>query len=196
MLMIWLVGVINLRGVKPCMIEVKQILSQGVFDLHKWVTNDKELAEYIAPRENEDSNLLNKDNDMTYFEATSPNTTVEHKVVLGIGWDTTSDKLIFHFDDLVSKCDTIKHTKRTLLSISASIFDPLGFIAPVTAKIKTIFRLLCKDKLDWDEIIPEKIVVVWNKFVEELKHLVEVWHCRFVFTANFSSGSRIELHGF
>jgi hypothetical protein len=35
-----------------------------------------------------------------------------------------------------------------MLSISASIFDPLGFIAPVTAKIKTIFQLLCKDKLD------------------------------------------------
>ena len=83
-----------------------------------------------------------------------------------------------------------------MLSISASIFDPLGFIAPVTAKIKTIFQLLCKDKLDWDEIIPEKIALVWNKFVEELKHLAEVWYSRFVFSANFSSGSRIELHGF
>ena len=100
------------------------------------MTNDKELAEYTAPRENEDSNLLSKDNDMTYFEATSPNTTVEHKVVLGVGWNTTSNELIFRFDDLVSKCDIIKHTKRNLLSVSASIFDPLGFIAPVTAKIK------------------------------------------------------------
>ena len=68
----------------------KAILAEAGFDLRKWVTNDKELAEYIAPRENEDSNLLSKDNGMTYFEATSPNTT-EHKVVLGVGWDTTSD---------------------------------------------------------------------------------------------------------
>ena len=72
----------------------KAILSEAGFDLCKWVTNDRELAEYIAPRENEDRKL-SKDNDMTYFEATSPNTTVEHKVVLGVGWDTTSDKLIF-----------------------------------------------------------------------------------------------------
>ena len=82
------------------------------------------------------------------------------------------------------------------MSISDSIFDPLGFIALVTAKFKTIFQLLCKDKLDWDEIIPEKIAVVWNKFVEELKHLAEVRHSRFLFTVNFSSGSRIELHRF
>ena len=46
--------------------------------------------------------------------------------------------------------------------------------------------------MDWTE----KIAVVWNKFVEELKHLAEVRHSRFVSTANFSSGSRIELHGF
>ena len=111
---------------------------------------------------------------MTYFETTSPNITAEHNVVLGVEWDTTSDELLFRFDDLVSKCATIKHTKRNLSSISASIFDPLGFIAPVTAKIKTIFQLLCKDKLDWDEIIPEKIAFVWKKFVEELKHLAKV----------------------
>ena len=51
------------------MIEVKQFYLKPGFDLRKWVTNDKELAEYIAPRENEDSNLLSKDNDMTYFES-------------------------------------------------------------------------------------------------------------------------------
>ena len=174
----------------------KAILSEAGFDLRKWVTNDKELAGYIASKENGDGNLLGKDNDMTYFEATSPNITVEHQVVLGVGWDTTSDEFIFRFDDLISKCATIKHTKRNILSISASIFDPLGFIAPVTAKIKTIFQLLCKDKLDWDEIIPEKIADVWTKFVEELKRLAEVRHSRFVLTSHFSSGSRFELHGF
>ena len=57
-------------------------------------------------------------------------------------------EFLFRFDDLVSKCATIKHTKRNLLSISASILDPLGFIAPVTAKIKTIFQLFSKDNLD------------------------------------------------
>jgi hypothetical protein len=48
---------------------------------------------------------------MTYFEATSPNITVEHQVVLGVGWDTTSDELIFRFDDLISKCATVNTQK-------------------------------------------------------------------------------------
>jgi hypothetical protein len=89
----------------------KAILSEAGFNLRKWVTNDKELAGYIASRENGDNNLLGKDNDMTYFEATSPNITVEHQVVLGVGWDTTSDELIFRFDDLISKCATVNTQK-------------------------------------------------------------------------------------
>ena len=48
------------------------------------------------------------------------------------------------------------------------------YLISVTAKIKTIFQLLCKNILDLDEIIPEKVALVWNKFVEELKHLAEV----------------------
>ena len=175
----------------------KAILSEARFDLRKWVTNDRELAGYIESMENGDCNLLGKDNDMTYLETTSPNITAEHKaVVLGVGWYATSDELVFRFDDLVSKYATIKHNKRNLLSISASIFDPLGFNASVPSKIKTIFQLLCKDKLDWDETIPEKIALVWNKFAVELKHLAEVRHRRLVFSADFSSDSRIELHGF
>ena len=127
----------------------KAILSEAGFDLRKWVTNDIELAGYIDSRENGDCNLLGKDDDMTYFKTTSPSITAEHKVVLGVGWYPTSvSKLAFRFNDLVLKYATIKPNKRNLLSISASIFDSLGFIAPVTAKIKTIFQLLCNDKLD------------------------------------------------
>ena len=35
--------------------------------------------------------------------------------------------------------------------MSASFHDPLGLISLVTARVKTIFQLLCKDKLEWDE---------------------------------------------
>ena len=46
------------------------------------------------------------------------------------------------------------------------IYDSLGLIAPITARIKTIFQILCKDKLNWDDIIPPNIALVWNKFLE------------------------------
>jgi hypothetical protein len=115
-----------------------------------------------------------------------------NKTVLGVTWDTLTDEFVFQFDEFLEKCAVPKRTKQNLLSVSASIFDPLGFIAPVT----TIFQLLCKDKLDWDDLIPQKLALVWNRFLEELKCVREVRQPRFVLYSIFPSGSRVELHGF
>ncbi|CAB4013065.1 Hypothetical predicted protein [Paramuricea clavata] len=87
-------------------------------------------------------------------------------------------------------------TKRNILSVSASVFDPLGMLSRVTAKLKSLFQLLCKDKLDWDDLIPKDTEEVWLKFLSELKNLKEVKRFRYVFSNNFHSGFRVELHGF
>ncbi len=60
-------------------------------------------------------------------------------------------------------------TKRNILSVSASIFDLLGMLAPITAKLKSLFQLLCLDKLDWDDLIPKEIEEIWKKLVANLK---------------------------
>ena len=102
------------------------------------MTNDTELREYVESKESVLTDFSSKDNDMTYFEATSPHIDVKQKTVLGMNWDTGTNEFIFCFDSLLLRCATIEQTKRNLLSISASIFDPLGLIAPVTSKIKTV----------------------------------------------------------
>ena len=112
--------------------------------------------------------------DNTYFEVMSPSINTRHKTVLVMEWDTEKDEFVFRLDDLLKKCDSITQTKRNLLSVSASIFDPLGFVSPITAKIKTIFQMLCKDKLNWDDVIPQNVALIWNKFIKELKSLKEV----------------------
>ena len=68
----------------------------------------------------------------------------------------------------------MKRTKRNLLSVSVSIFDPLGIISPVTARITTIFQLLCKDKRNWDDETTAEVGLVWARFLQELTDLKEV----------------------
>lgn len=60
-------------------------------------------------------------------------------------------------------------TKRNILSVSSSVFDSLGLILQITAKLKTIFQLLCKDKLDWDDPIPFEIESVWVKLLDSIR---------------------------
>ena len=68
--------------------------------------------------------------------------------------------LFFIFSSLIDLARSLKITKRNVLKISASFHDPLGLISLVIARVKTIFQLLCKDKLDWDEKVTLEIETI------------------------------------
>ena len=57
-----------------------------------------------------------------------------------------------------------------MLKISASFYDPLELISPVAAPEKTIFQLLCKDKLDWNEKVSLEIEIIWREFLSNLEN--------------------------
>ena len=47
-------------------------------------------------------------------------------------------------------------TRRGLLSVLSSIYDPLGLRGPFLLKGRLIIQQLCRDRLGWDETIDEK----------------------------------------
>ena len=42
-------------------------------------------------------------------------------------------------------------TKRSVLKVSAKIFDPLGLLSPFIVKLKLLFRSLCSESINWDD---------------------------------------------
>ena len=81
------------------------------------------------------------------------------------------------------------------MKVAASFYDPLGLILPITVRVKIIFQLLCKDCLDWDEIIPNKISLVWKSFLSDLDTLNCLRVERFVCNSE-RSGEILQVHGF
>ena len=69
--------------------------------------------------------------------------------VLGIYWDIDKDTFKFKID-LKEK----PITRRGMLSIISSIYDPFGFVAPYTLKGKKLLQQLCQDEVGWDETAP------------------------------------------
>ena len=55
-----------------------------------------------------------------------------------------------------------------MVSLIGRFYDPLGFLAPVTIRFKVLFQKLCRDKLDWDESLPEELMGEWSKLVSDL----------------------------
>ena len=68
-------------------------------------------------------------------------------------------------------------TKRSVLKLTGRVFDPLGFLSPVMIRMKTIFQILCQQKISWDA---EPEGDLRSKFCE-LQRLsdVRIPHCLF-----------------
>ncbi|XP_077275585.1 uncharacterized protein LOC143904642 [Temnothorax americanus] len=72
--------------------------------------------------------------------------------VLGLRWHSQSDSFGFQLNPLTRGC-----TKRTILSEVARIFDPLGFLAPLTFTAKRLIQRLWTLKLEWDDEPPSDV---------------------------------------
>ncbi|XP_029664104.1 uncharacterized protein LOC115236046 [Formica exsecta] len=108
--------------------------------------------------------------------------------VLGLRWHSHSDSFGFQVNPLSGNC-----TKRSILSELARIFDPFGFLAPLTFTAKRLIQLLWTLKLDWDDDPPADVCHRWECYQSEFGALAPLRLCRSLAAANVI---RRELHGF
>ena len=62
-------------------------------------------------------------------------------------------------------------TKRTLLSDSSKVFDPIGWIAPVILALKSLMQQTWVEGLAWDDRLPSDIVDKWIELRTGMKDL-------------------------
>ena len=51
----------------------------------------------------------------------------------------------------------VKPTKRNILAIISSIYDPVGYLQPITVQLKILFQEICKVKVEWDDVVVKKV---------------------------------------
>ncbi|KAI4824169.1 hypothetical protein KUCAC02_012705 [Chaenocephalus aceratus] len=84
---------------------------------------------------------------------------------LGISWDVTTDEFTFQ----VSMAEK-PYTRRGVLSTINSLYDPLGFAAPVSIKGRALLRELTTEACEWDE----KKLKDWCEWKDSIKDLEHV----------------------
>lgn len=65
-------------------------------------------------------------------------------------------------------------TRRGVLSTINSLFDPLGFLAPVTVQGRLLLRELVSQGTDWDTPLPEEKFMKWQGWQDSLQELNEL----------------------
>ena len=82
--------------------------------------------------------------------------------VLGLNWNTNTDTLSLSSKKLIKETNsTEKVSKRSVLSLSSKVYDPLGFVEPVTVKAKIMMQELWKHNLTWDKELPDSFKENW-----------------------------------
>ncbi|XP_058826484.1 uncharacterized protein LOC131686241 [Topomyia yanbarensis] len=131
------------------------MMLSGGFRLRKWVSNCERVLEGI-PKENR---ALPGADEITWDKDDTVKT-------LGLSWLPKTDCLKFQFT-IPTLTPNQSLTKRMILSIIASLFDPLGILGAtiVTAKIymQQLWNYRDKDgqRLEWDESIPTTVGEEW-----------------------------------
>ena len=95
---------------------------------------------------------------------------------LGVLWQAAEDVFTFK---VRPPDDYFSFTKRNFLSKVATLFDPLGFLAPFIVRAKVLLQDLWTAGLDWDDPFGEPLVCRSRKWFEELTelHQIQVPRC-------------------
>ncbi|XP_029172993.1 uncharacterized protein LOC114941956 [Nylanderia fulva] len=156
--------------------QLAELMRRGGFSLRKWASNCSELLDDLSSDQSDvTDHLILKD---------------ETLKILGLSWLPTEDSfrltVKFNFPTAL--------TKRSILSCIASLYDPLGWAAPVVINAKIILQELWLLHCDWDAPLPNELSQRWNAFASEFPQLESVRIPRW--TGQSPDNLALEIHGF
>ena len=154
-------------------------LASGGFPLRKWSSNDPDVIAKLPVE-------LRETADECVFR--NPDYNLK---TLGVKWSPNPDVFTF---SLSNDANITTFTRRSLLSDTSRLFDPMGWLAPVTIKIKCMLQKTWLTQLDWDDPLPEAIQQEWLQWRGDFPLLADIKLPRCAFPVGDSY--KISLHMF
>ena len=157
--------------------ELTEMLQLGGFRLTKWISNSNENLNTIPELEVAMKATMNLD--------------LEHiERALGIVWNVGTGCFTFKF-----KVQETETTKRGILKVTSSLFDPLGFVTPFVLKAKILLQELWRRNYDWDDDIKDDLLQYWKRWLESAKQISAI-NLNRCYTLHDYNASKIQLHVF
>ena len=130
-------------------IRLDNVMNQASMPLQEWVSN------------NEYFNFL--------YQLAVPVT----QNILGISWNPYTDNMNIVVGETLILEDSWRYTKRKTLSLVSSVFDPLGWVSPLTVRGKIFLQTLWKEKIGWDQTLNTEQVKVIRDILIDLQRVDE-----------------------
>ncbi|XP_071577170.1 uncharacterized protein [Temnothorax nylanderi] len=156
--------------------ELRELCTAGGFPLRKWAANSEDILVGI-PREHRLQRALHVWENDTHS-------------TLGLRWHPTDDEFSF----AIRTRAITEFTKRRVLSETARLFDPLGWLTPVVIRAKIFIQSAWLKRLEWDSPLPPADAQLWARFLGELPLLEGLRVSRWLNCG--ATESQVEIHGF
>jgi hypothetical protein len=165
------------NSVQECVSLQKRLskqLEKNWFHFRKWLANKNKIFQEI-PKVTENE-VFHIDNN-------------EFVKTLGLRWQADTDNFTFNINVNKKK----DFTKRKALSDMAKIFDPIGWLTPITVVAKLFIQKLWTMKMSWDQKLDGELLLEWTTFFEQLDRIEDI---QLPMWLNIKSESQIQIHGF
>ena len=172
-------GGMTVKQAKELKKQAIEIFEDATFTLHKWQSSESKL---------EGHPILPVDKEGTFAKHQLGEPCAGGPSLLGLGWSKEHDEMIVSCPEWKSD-----PTKRSTLRKLASIYDPLGFVSPVTLRRKCLYRSVCCEKLAWDAELTGTLIFKWQRWEQGLPKHIAV---RRPLADHREAIQEIQLHGF
>ena len=180
----WCKSVEDVETARNLRKKVTEALKEGGFTLCKFKSTHRGVLEetdvFQLPENAEDF-------------LTSPTESAEK--ILGMRYDFVSD--VFFFQPKSEKVEKSVKTKREMLKVVASLYDPMGFICPFVIKGRMQFQRAVKAVRGWNDkdLLPERLMSEFQEWQRKMPDLGVLRIPRW--TASVATrGGKEELHVF
>jgi len=164
--------------------DVTYVHKAGGFDMRNWISNSPEVLNQIT------DNTPSK-------QVTEKNLTEER--VLGLIWDHKKDIFTYNLKFSKSYFELLNNlrrpTKREILKIAMSIFDPLGFLSNLLISNKILLQAIWDSGIHWDDYITDDQFQIWKALCNSLNKINDFYIPRQLTTLSISH-CNVQLHIF
>ena len=138
--------------------QLDELWSRARMHARKWLSNSPQVLKKIPIEDRASEVDINKD----------PLPTVK---TLGITWLPEEDVFTFRANPPELN---FQLTTRNFLKRIATLFDPVGFLAPFTIRAKVMMQEMWAAGLEWDELCPRELIHKSQEWFCELEELPTV----------------------
>ncbi|XP_047997280.1 uncharacterized protein LOC125234904 [Leguminivora glycinivorella] len=142
--------------------DIYELNMRASFELRGFASNHPEVI----------ADVVNSKEETTVIGASDSERT------LGLKWNHKRDTLGFNVNFRNTPENVLDGrelpTKRQVTSSAMSIFDPIGYISPISVLGKALMQEIWRTGIGWDTPIPVTLAPAWRSFIENVQQLKQL----------------------